>query len=65
MRAVASGIRKFILDARRYRSLQDNERHLFWKRLQAGVFIALMPAFILAGLFYRLLGKALRFSHSA
>lgn len=48
-------IRRFVTDARRYRTLNPDERHMFWKRLQAAVFLALLPVFLLLGAASRLL----------
>jgi hypothetical protein len=42
-------LRGFLIDARRYRELGFDERHLFWKRVQSWVFLAVMPVFLALG----------------
>ncbi len=52
---VYGGVRGFVADARRYRNLNPGERHMFWKRLQAAAFLALLPVFLVLGALSRLL----------
>ncbi|MBU4194441.1 MAG: hypothetical protein KKE79_09230 [Actinobacteria bacterium] len=54
---VYGGVRRFVADARSYRSLNPDERHMFWKRLQAAALIALLPVFLVLGAASRLLQR--------
>jgi len=46
---IYGGIRRFVADACDYRNLNPDERHMFWKRLQAAAFLALLPVFLVIG----------------
>jgi len=46
---IYAGIRGFVADALEYRDLNPDERHMFWKRLQAAAFLALLPVFLVLG----------------
>lgn len=54
---IAGNLRGFVTDARRYRELTYDERHLFWKRVQSWVFLAMMPVFLVPGVFARMLER--------
>lgn len=54
---IAGNLRGFVTDARRYRELSFDERHLFWKRVQSWVFLALMPVFLVLGVLTRALDR--------
>ncbi len=53
-RMMAFNLREFLDDVRAYRGLSFDERHLFWKRIQAWIFLALMPVFLALGAVCRL-----------
>ena len=53
-RMIALNLKDFLADARAYRDLSYDERNLFWKRIQAWTFLALMPVFLALGAVGRL-----------
>ena len=53
-RMMVFSLRDFLADARAYRDLTFDQRHLFWKRIQAWVFLAVMPVFLALGAVCRL-----------
>jgi hypothetical protein len=55
VRMLTGWLRGFITDARRYRELSFDERHLFWKGVQSWVFVALMPFFLAMGAVWKAL----------
>jgi hypothetical protein len=49
--------KKIISDARNYPNLDYGERHIFWRKLQALLFLALFPLFLCLGILSRTLRK--------
>ncbi len=56
-RMMTGNLREFLTDARGYRELTFDERHLFWKKVQSWAFLALMPAFLVLGAISRVLER--------
>ena len=52
-------MRKVLSDLRNYPNLDYGERHIFWRKLQALLFMALFPFFLCLGILSRTL-KAIR-----
>ncbi|MBU1669810.1 MAG: hypothetical protein KKF41_01720 [Actinobacteria bacterium] len=57
VRRVVGGFRRWLSEARSYGELDDDRRHLFWKKLQVAAFLALMPLFVALGAVSRAVGK--------
>lgn len=51
--------KKFLSDLKNYSNLDYGERHIFWRKLQALLFLSLFPLFLCLGILSRAL-KALR-----
>jgi hypothetical protein len=62
---MVESIRDFVAQARSYGELSFDERHLFWKKIQAVSFLALMPVFLALGAASRVLGRGTRGGASA
>jgi hypothetical protein len=56
-RVAVRGTARFLADARAYGGLNRDERHLFWKRVQAAAFLALMPVFLAMGVACRAVSR--------
>jgi hypothetical protein len=57
---MVESIRDFLTQARAYGELSFDERHLFWKKIQAVAFLVLMPVFLALGAAWRVLGGCTR-----